>query len=236
MMKKNIKIRIWELGRIWNICPWNTMCVSTEFEPNDMFSLEDTIVCLIDTNYRCTAKPRDTKVSCNPSIPTFTWATYSAVHKIAWRLCCDWCCYGCHYNDVIMSAMASQITILTIVYSNVYSGVTGFFAGKSPVTGEFPAQRASNAENASISWRHHYNHLLVDSSNHFTQGCFIFPGLLVHEHWGNRMVAGAIVCLPQSTLKVMDKLDPNCTKPQHNNTMRTVIFRGTHRNWPHYLS
>ena len=27
-----------------------------------------------------------------------------------------------HYNDVIMSAMASQITSLTIVYSSVYSG------------------------------------------------------------------------------------------------------------------
>ena len=27
-----------------------------------------------------------------------------------------------HYNDVIMSAMASQITSLTIVYSTVYSG------------------------------------------------------------------------------------------------------------------
>ena len=27
-----------------------------------------------------------------------------------------------HYNDVILSAMASQITSLTIVYSNVYSG------------------------------------------------------------------------------------------------------------------
>ena len=28
----------------------------------------------------------------------------------------------CHYNDVMMSAMASQITSLTIVYSTVYSG------------------------------------------------------------------------------------------------------------------
>ena len=27
-----------------------------------------------------------------------------------------------HYNDVIMSAMASQMTSLTIVYSTVYSG------------------------------------------------------------------------------------------------------------------
>ena len=33
--------------------------------------------------------------------------------------------------------------------------VTGPCAGNSPVTGEFPAQRASNAENASIWWRHH---------------------------------------------------------------------------------
>ena len=28
-------------------------------------------------------------------------------------------------------------------------------AGKSPVTDEFPAERASNAENVSIWWRHH---------------------------------------------------------------------------------
>ena len=33
--------------------------------------------------------------------------------------------------------------------------VTGFCAGNSPVTGEFPAQRASYAENVSIWRRHH---------------------------------------------------------------------------------
>ena len=44
-----------------------------------------------------------------------------------------WCCLGlwksfvaiwrpCHYNDVIMSTIASQTTSLTIVYSTVYSG------------------------------------------------------------------------------------------------------------------
>ena len=31
--------------------------------------------------------------------------------------------YGTHYNDVIMSAIASQITSLMIVYSTVYTGV-----------------------------------------------------------------------------------------------------------------
>ena len=33
--------------------------------------------------------------------------------------------------------------------------VTGLCAGNSPVTGEFPAHRASNPENVSIWWRHH---------------------------------------------------------------------------------
>ena len=70
-----------------------------------------------------------------------------------------------HYNDVIMNAMAPQITSLTIVYSTVYSRrrskktsklrVSGLCEGNSPVTGEFPAQRASNTENVSIWWRHH---------------------------------------------------------------------------------
>ena len=72
---------------------------------------------------------------------------------------------GFHYTDVTMSPMASKITRLTIVYSTVCSSrrskktskrrVTGLCAGNSPVTGEFPAQRASNAEKVSIWWRHH---------------------------------------------------------------------------------
>ena len=33
--------------------------------------------------------------------------------------------------------------------------ITGLCAGNSPVTVEFPAQRASNTENVSIGWRHH---------------------------------------------------------------------------------
>ena len=55
-----------------------------------------------------------------------------------------------HYNDVIMIAMACEITGLRIVYSSVCSGayqrkqfrLTGLCAGNSQVTGEFPAQRA----------------------------------------------------------------------------------------------
>ena len=63
-----------------------------------------------------------------------------------------------HYNDVIMSGMTSQITSPTTGYSTKKTSklcATGLCEGNSPVTGEFPAQRASNAEKASIWWRHH---------------------------------------------------------------------------------
>ena len=63
-----------------------------------------------------------------------------------------------------MRAIASQIISLTIVYSTVYSGANQSkhqssaslaFVGEFTGTGEFPAQRASYAENVSIWWRHH---------------------------------------------------------------------------------
>ena len=63
----------------------------------------------------------------------------------------------------IMGAIASQITSLTSVYGlfgrrskkTSKLGITGLCARNSPVTGEFPAQKASDAENVSIWWRHH---------------------------------------------------------------------------------
>ena len=62
-----------------------------------------------------------------------------------------------------MSEMASHITGISIVHSTLCSGAdqrkhqssAGLYEGNSPVTGEFPSQRASNAENVSIWWRHH---------------------------------------------------------------------------------
>ena len=78
----------------------------------------------------------------------------SAVYVI-----CAVVCKG-HCSDVTMSTMASQVTSLMIVYSTVYSGADqrkhplsaslAFFVGNWPVTGEFPAQRASYVENVSI--------------------------------------------------------------------------------------
>ena len=83
------------------------------------------------------------------------WCIYVTVYWVIIR--------HCHYNDVIMGTIVSQITSLTIVYSTVYSDadqrkhqssvLLAICVGNSPGTGEFPAQMASNAENVSIWWR-----------------------------------------------------------------------------------
>ena len=94
-----------------------------------------------------------------PFVPGIHRSPVNSPHKGQWR---GALMFSLHYNDVIMRAMASQITSLTIVYSTVYSRrrlkktsklrVAGLCDGNSPVTGEFPAQMASNAENVSIWW------------------------------------------------------------------------------------
>ena len=70
-----------------------------------------------------------------------------------------------HYNDVIMSAMASQITGVAIVCSTVSSGADQrqhqSSTSLASVCGEFtgdrwiPCTKVSNVENISIWWRHH---------------------------------------------------------------------------------
>ena len=65
-----------------------------------------------------------------------------------------------HYSDVIMSAMASQITGVSKVWVTVCSGAyQGKQQSKLRVTGlcvryRLPSQMASNAENISLWWRH----------------------------------------------------------------------------------
>ena len=71
-----------------------------------------------------------------------------------------------HYCDVIMGRVrlkSPALHLFTQPFSRRRSKktskfrVTGLCVGNSPGTGEFPAQRASNAENVSIWWRHHEN-------------------------------------------------------------------------------
>ena len=98
-----------------------------------------------------------------PFSKTFSWMkSFVFWFKVYWSLFSK---DPIHYSDVIMGAIASQIKItgLAIVYPTVYSGADQrkhkrsaslAFLGNSPVTGEFSAQRASNAENVSIWCRH----------------------------------------------------------------------------------
>ena len=80
----------------------------------------------------------------------------------------------CHYNGVIMSAMASPIASLAIVFSTVYFRrrskktsklrVTGLCSGIHRWPVNSPAQRVSNAEKVYIWWRNHSKrNPLVDS-------------------------------------------------------------------------
>ena len=69
-----------------------------------------------------------------------------------------------HYSDVTMGVMASQISSVSINLLNRLFRhkskktsklrVTGICEGNSSVTGDFPAQRASNVKTFSIWWRH----------------------------------------------------------------------------------
>ena len=77
-----------------------------------------------------------------------------------------------------MGKMVSQITSLPIVYLTDYSGTDerkrlgsvslAFVRGIHRWPVNSPAQRASNAENVSIWWRHHVQHL---------------PGAKELKHW-----------------------------------------------------
>ena len=64
-----------------------------------------------------------------------SWYFFNVIFKIGYRIRHSNILHF-HFSDVIMSAMASQIT------------------GVSMVIGEFPSQKANNAENVSIWWRH----------------------------------------------------------------------------------
>ena len=75
--------------------------------------------------------------------------TDRTVHRAAWLQLKNKHVADTHYNGIIMSMMASEITGISTVYSTVSLGtdkktsklrITGLCEGNSPVTSEFPAQ------------------------------------------------------------------------------------------------
>ena len=88
-----------------------------------------------------------------------TAATYILEHTIsAWQSMCplQWRHNGC---DGVSNHQPRYFLFKRLFKAQIKETskirVTGLCVGKSPGTGEFPAQRASNAENVSIRWRHH---------------------------------------------------------------------------------
>ena len=82
----------------------------------------------------------------------------------------SWRHYGCdgvsnhQPHDCLFNRLFSRSSKKTSKFR-----VTGLCSGNSPVTGEFPAQMASYAENVTIWWRHHGNYLF----------CIMIPTSLV---------------------------------------------------------
>ena len=73
-----------------------------------------------------------------------------------------WCCYITVTSSWARwrlkspaSPLFTQPFIQAQIKETLKRSVTGLCMGNSPLTGEFPAQMASNAENVSILWRHH---------------------------------------------------------------------------------
>ena len=76
--------------------------------------------------------------------------------------CIQWRYNGCDSNsnhqphDCLLNRLFGRRSKKTLKLR-----VTGFCEGNSPLTGEFHAQRASNADNVSIWWRHHVCNIVI---------------------------------------------------------------------------
>ena len=113
-----------------------------------------------------------------------------------------------HYSDIMMSAMASQITGISIVCSTFCLG-TDQRKHQTPchrplwmeplMTNGFPSQKASNMGNVSISWYHHVWNL-NKKSKHFPRkefDSFIskFSANLFRPQWVNAsLINGLLQC------------------------------------------
>ena len=153
-----------------------------------------------------------------------------------------------HYDDVTMSAMAFQITSLTIVYSTVYSdpdqrkhqssASLAFVRGshrwpaKSPHNGPvtqkmlpldddgFPSQRARNAECVSMSWRHH------DWVGWGNDDCgVVFACYFAVIAWKQSIQPALHVTWPDNT--ILKKIHRNISTRHHKNLCELKAFSET---------
>ena len=143
-----------------------------------------------------------------------------------------------------MGAMVSQITSFTTVFSTVHLSrwtktsklcVTGLCTGNSPVTGEFPAQRASNAENVSIWWRHHEIYFVKMNLGaryvSFLMNCECKHKRLLHGILVKSTVAAIASCI-NYTLDSVRNLISQPTASQPLLPGEHAVFQFKHTNFP----
>ena len=124
------------------------------------------------------------------------------------RTCVPAAIWWIHKYDVIMVAMASQITSLTIVYSTLIQAQIkenikdprhyAFVWGIHRWVVNFRAQMASIAENVSIWWRHHANDGLRTQPHSHHMRCSRRDDVIMQKRWCTR------TCSPEADSKVMD--------------------------------
>ena len=92
--------------------------------------------------------------------------------------------------------------------------VTGLFVGNSPLIGEFPTQRAGNAENVSIWWRHH-DIVIYRQPISWTTAVVVVLQIAV---------VGCVQCSwPQAFTLELIFAFCSCTKDTYSNTYHIII-------------
>ena len=69
----------------------------------------------------------------------------------------EWCCLHHRHLDCLLNPLSRRASKKPRKLR-----ISDLYEGNSRVAGDFPAQRASNAENVSICWRHHVTAFLLD--------------------------------------------------------------------------
>ena len=132
--------------------------------------------------------------------------------------------------------------------------VTGLCAWNSPVTGEFPAQMASNAENVSIWWRHHVfgeRKLIKNADNQRSIAktcvilCVALRLLMAQHRWGlghmqywyySDVIMSAMASQITGVLIVYSHVSPSADQRNHQSSASLPFVRGIRRwlvNSPH---
>ena len=112
--------------------------------------------------------------------------------------------------------------------------ITGLCAGNSPVTSEFPSQRASNAENVSIWW-YHYHDLSTSFPDRMITKFYIDRAPTVREKPGksgnSEITLPALESqgIPHVLFKIREKSVNFVLSRQHQNNIRPrPDFRAAH--------